>query len=281
MAVRFVAYIDESGDTGLDFVKPANPAGSSEWLVISCFLVRFENDHKIVGWVKEIQSRFRNVQSPYLHYTDLIPAKKKIACSVLAEKPCRMFVTMSNKKNIEGYRNRNIQDGNKQWLYWWLTRLLLERVTHFCESQTPLERRGVDKLRVVFSRRGGMRYVDLSSYLATLRRQSSAGRLHIDHRDLCWSVIDDDEIFALGHKERAGLQFADIVAGSFYQAVERGRPADCDPTYAEILKPRIAFDKHPNYLGYGIKTMPALSEMRLLPQQRSIFESYGYSKDGW
>ena len=49
MTVRFVAYVDESGDTGIEKIKPFDPKGASEWLVLSCFLVKVENDTKLVG----------------------------------------------------------------------------------------------------------------------------------------------------------------------------------------------------------------------------------------
>ncbi|MEI9994471.1 MAG: hypothetical protein WDM91_07750 [Rhizomicrobium sp.] len=107
MAIRFVAYIDESGDTGLENVKPSNSAaGATEWLILSCFVVKIENDHKCLGWVREIKSKFTNVNSEFLHYKDLIPAKKKIACETINEKACRFFVVVSNKKNIEGWKNQ-------------------------------------------------------------------------------------------------------------------------------------------------------------------------------
>jgi hypothetical protein len=282
MVVKYVAYIDESGDPGLESLKPENPNGSSEWLVVSCFLTRIENDHKTVGWVKEIQSKFRNVQSPHLHYTDLLQGKKEIACRSLIDKPCRMFVAMSNKRNLVGYKNRNLQgSGNKDWLYWWLMRLLLERVTDYCDQQTIPPQRGEEKLRIIFSRRGGMKYIQFANYMEKLRRQSKVGMLYINQGDLNWSVVDDDEIFAYGHKERAGLQLADIVAGAFFQAVERNRPADCDPTCAIILKPRLALSKTNQTLGYSVKTMPDLERMGLTIEQRKLFETYGYSKDGW
>lgn len=281
MAVKFIAYIDESGDPGLVSLKPDDPNGSSEWLVVSCFLVREENDHKCVGWVKEILSQFKNVQTPYLHFNELLPVKKKIACQALSQKPCRLFVVMSNKKNMVGHKNPNIKEGNKNWLYWWLMRLLLEKVTDYCEQSTPPEKRGQDHLRIVFSRRGGMMYIDFAKYVERLRRQSSVGMLYIDTGDLCWSVVNDDEIFAYGHKERAGLQLADIVAGAYFNAVERARPADCDPECALILKPRMARNKFGNMLGYSVKTMPDLHKMNLDVSQRGLFESYGYNKEGW
>lgn len=77
MVVKFIAYIDESGDTGLENVKPNNrPTGATEWLVISCFIVKAENDYKCPGWVREIKSKFTNVRSEFLHYKELLPAKK-------------------------------------------------------------------------------------------------------------------------------------------------------------------------------------------------------------
>jgi hypothetical protein len=282
MSVSYVAYIDESGDPGLRSVKPINPKGASEWLVLSCFLVREENDRKMVGWIKEIQSQFYNVQNPYLHYSTLSDDQKAIACKVLAQKPCRLFVVMSNKKNIETYRNRNIKDGNKNWLYWWIMRILLERVTDFCEQRTPPEMRGKNKLRIVFSRRGGMQYQDFKNYLDKIARQSRAGRLVVDEGDLRWSMIDTEEIFAYDHKARAGLQLADIGAGAFFQAVENNRPANCDPKYAQLLMPRMAKNTGAeNVLGYGIKTMPCLHKMQLAGSQKEIFEMYGYNKEGW
>jgi len=94
-------------------------------------------------------------------------------------------------------------------------------------------------------------------------------------------MIDFEEIFVLDHTTRAGLQLADIGAGAFFQALEHDRPAKCTPEYAMALKPRMARDKRNNILGYGIKTMPELHAMGLRAEQRTIFEHYGYSREGW
>lgn len=286
MVVKFVAYIDESGDTGLEDVKHATRAkGASEWLVLSCFLIRESDDHKCVGWIKETLSKFKNNQSKTLHFADLIPIKKKIACEDAARRNGRYFIVASNKKNIEGYANSRAAaksgDTGTAWLYWWLSRLLLERVTAYCEDRVPPEHRGKWKLRIIFSRRGGLLYKDFEKYMTKLRWQSILGTQHIDHGDLCWSVIDSDEIFVLDHSNRAGLQLADIGAGAFYCALEQNRPANCDPQYAQILKPRMAFDKKEEVLGFGIKTMPELNRMRLQKEQREVFEFYGYSPRDW
>lgn len=203
-------------------------------------------------------------------------------CNALAKKDAKCFVVMSNKKNIEKYKNNKLDDGNKAWIYWWLARLLLERVSEYCEERTPPERRGKgqdkDKLRIIFSRRGGLTYKDFSDYLWKLYWQSGAGALWLNYKDIKWSVIDWDEIRVLDHKDRAGLQLADVNAGAFYEAVElnRGGIATCDPSYAKALKPLVAIRSTGALVGFGIKPMPLVSAMGLSPEQMEVFKFYGW-----
>lgn len=285
MPVTYVAYIDESGDTGLEVVKkPDNPRGATEWLVLAAFVVKIDHDRNMVAWVNDVQAEFTSKRAD-LHFNKLLDFKKTLVCAALAKKPCKGFVVMSNKKNIERYRNPNLDDGNKAWIYWFLARLLLERVTEYCESETPKERRGIDKLRIIFSRRGGLRYVDFERYLAKLYLQSKLNSLVLNYKDLKWSVIDEEEVRVLDHAERAGLQLADVIAGAFYQAVElnRGGQVEVDPSYAKLLKPLIHHKGMFNswYLGVGLKTMPALHEMDLVEPQKAIFSHYGAAAKDW
>jgi hypothetical protein len=170
------------------------------------------------------------------------------------------------------------------WIYWFLTRLLLERVTEYCENQTPVDRRDTDKLRIIFSRRGGLTYSDFEEYLTKLYWQSRLKSLVLNYKDIKWSVIDWEEVRVLDHKERAGLQLADVVAGAFYQAVEQNRgggEAECDPSHAKLLKPIIAARPNGWTIGYGLKTMPIPIAMNLAIRQRALFEFYGFPKNGW
>jgi hypothetical protein len=281
MPVTYVVYIDESGDTGLHNVKPNNPTGATEWLVLSAFLVKIADDSKMVSWVRDAQADFTSKRRA-LHYNKLLPFKKTLVCAALAKKEACCFAVLSNKPNIENYKNKNL-GSEKAWLYWWMTRLLLERVTEYCERHTPEKQRGIDKLRIVFSRRGGLTYEDFKAYLDLLHYQSINKMLRLDAGDLKWSVIDANEIFIRDHSERAGLQLADVIAGAFYEAVERNRgdAENCDPSYAKLLRPLMALDRKSRTLGYSIKTMPNLWKMDLLTEQKAIFESYGYWPGGW
>jgi hypothetical protein len=38
--IGYIAYIDEAGDDGLQQVKPSDPGAASEWLVLSCLLIK-------------------------------------------------------------------------------------------------------------------------------------------------------------------------------------------------------------------------------------------------
>ena len=228
-----------------------------------------------------MRSKFKVSHSPYIHFSDLIPAKKKITCEILAKKQCALFVVLSNKKNIRRYENAKLAGKNKDWLYWWMMRLLLERVTDFCHRHSTNEKGVQDKLRIIFSRRGGMKYIDFSNYLDKLYRQSRTDRLYIKQGDLCWSVIDFEEIFAKDHKSLAGLQLADVVAGAFYDAVERKSKRGCVADYAIALRDRVAEDPNGEKFGYGIFTRPDVWQMGLADEQKAIFEAYGYPPDKW
>jgi hypothetical protein len=281
MTVAFVAYIDESGDTGLDLVKkPDDPKGATEWLVLSAFLVRAVNDPKMVTWTQDVQSEFTSTR-PDLHFNKLLPFKKTLVASALANKQAKGFVVMSNKKNIEQYKNPRLDANNKAWIYWFLTRLLLERVTAFCAQLVPEERKGQDKLRIIFSRRGDLTYKHFTDYL--LKMYYDQGDQVLGYKELDWSVIDFDEIYAHDHGDRAGLQLADVIAGAFFQAVEinRGAQAECDPSYAKLLKPLMHHNGNRWHLGFGVKPMPTLPEMNLTEPQKRLFNAYGANAKSW
>lgn len=133
---RYVAFIDESGDTGLDLVKPMDPNGASEWLIIGAVVVRAEHEAEMSTWLTDITSQLKGHQRPGIHFADLRkPAKKRLVCSKIADLPMRIFAMTSNKKNMKGYANPfagSIPSDN--WFYCWMTRILLERVTHFVKT---------------------------------------------------------------------------------------------------------------------------------------------------
>jgi hypothetical protein len=101
----YVAYIDEAGDPGLERVKPLDNPGSSEWLILSAVVIGAPNETNVAPWRNGIL-RATNSQRRDLHFTNLRPWNKRIACREIATLPVRCFVVCSNKKNMRGYPQR-------------------------------------------------------------------------------------------------------------------------------------------------------------------------------
>src|SRR5262249_51677827 len=157
--VSYVAYIDESGDDGLTQVKPIDPNGASEWFILSAVVVRADV-HREAIWVQKILSDLRLHQRKMLHFQPLDELRQLRVCRDLAKLPIRCFTFMSNKQNMRRYRNvraeRVSYSAGRTWFYWWSTRILLERVTDYCERRSLHEYGEPRLVRIEFSRRGGL-----------------------------------------------------------------------------------------------------------------------------
>ena len=274
-SVGYIAYIDESGDDGIRRVKPIDPSGATEWFVLSAVVVRVDRELEVLQWVRDTITALEQHQRKDLHFRDLSSEKKKFVCSAIAEKPLRCFAVLSNKKNMRQYRNQRAEKvPARNWFYCWMTRLLLERVTQYCGRRSLSEHGSARSVRLEFSQRGGMSYSQFRAYMTWLRLQSGSGSLFLPQGDLDWSVVDVNQVFAYGHRRRAGLQLADTVASAFYQAVDINKPGICDPQFAELLAPRMCLGLSGEVYGFGVKLMPHMHQARLLPKQRHIFDYY-------
>ncbi len=254
MAHSFIAYIDESGDDGLNnFRQPGAHGGQSSWLIISAAVFRFTFDLQAVAWRNEILAKMPEKKVKTLHFSQLNHSQKIVTTQCLAQKPLRSISVLSNKRTIgEGvYENRN-------QLYFYLTRYLIERISWLCRDYRGLVKEGDGRVKIIFSRRGSMSYEDFRAYLIRLRLDESV-RIH-------WPVIDIDGIEAEDHSRRAGLQLADAFASAFACGVEHNRHGNCECRYAEILKPTV-YCRGPNYLSYGVKIVPQLNDMELSAEQ--------------
>lgn len=183
---------------------------------------------------------------------------------------------------MRGYRNTRAEKANaRNWFYNWMARLLLERVTKYCSDDAkkryPDER--YRKLRIEFSTRGGMFYPHTKDYLAKLQMRSNSGKLHLPRGDLSWDVVDLQRVHHFDAVERAGLQFADVVAAAFYQGLGQGTGKPGDTSYARILQPRVA-EGPDGVFDFGLKLLPDHWDRTLGDHQRELFEIFGAPKQG-
>ena len=273
--VSYVAYIDESGDDGVASVRPVDPNGATEWFVLSALVVRAEAQRETV-WVRDILKQIRLEQRRTLHFQPLDDWRRTLVCASIAKLPVRCFAVVSNKANMHGYQNKKAEAASatagRTWFYWWMTRLLLERVTDFCERRSYRDYAEPRIVRLEFSRRKGLRYGHLQAYLCWLRMQSKADALFLRRGDIKWSVVDPiNQIAAIDNSERAGLQLSDSIASAFYQSVSGPSP---DISSAVALEPRMARGQNGQIFEYGLKLMPDNFLRRATAEQRRIFDYY-------
>jgi uncharacterized protein DUF3800 len=278
---HYIAFIDEAGDPGITRVRPIDANGASEWLVIGCVLIQACREAKPVLWVRDMLDSVGMRQRKSLHFRELDEWRKPLVCQNLATRPVRLFALTSNKKNMRGHTNPRAEaKGNpltpRQYFYNFCLRLMLERVTDFCYHHSLRHHGKPRHLKIMFSERGGQNYGHLLAYQELLKVQSRGETTFLDKRTIKWQVVDRRLMEALPHVQHAGLQLADIVASSFYQATDILHPTVWDPRNAQLLKPRIAKECG-FYIDYGVTFQPSTPHLaRLLPKQKEIFEFYGY-----
>lgn len=278
--VGYVAYIDEAGDDGLNNpLRPGDSRGASEWMVMSAIVVRESNDASMVSWLRQIVDKLHQPQITHLHFRKLREDKKAVVCQEIAGLPVRCFIVMSHKTNMRGYRNLAAEKATVNptaWFFCWLSRLLLERVTGYCGERTLAHYGEHRAVRIEFSERGGVKVDDVKRYYRYLSDQTRLGLLHLDRFNLNWSVVDIDQISSHPNRMRAGLQLADAVSSSFFQAVERTQSGVVRPEPAKLLRPRVCQRRGSRGVryGYGLKVMPTWIPPRLPPDQRHILDFY-------
>lgn len=251
----FVAYIDESGDDGLSkFRGGSQGGGASNFLAICACLLRMSNDLEAVQWRDEIRTGSgRSAKGKSIHFADFNHSQKRFACQILAQKPIRFTAAISHKPSIPSGHFKT-----KNSLYFYLTRYVIERISWFCRDMRPSVQEGDGRVKIVFSRRGGMSYEAFRSYLVLLKSDVE-NTVH-------WPVIDIDAIDAQDHSRRAGLQLADCGARAIAEGFEPDRYGNIESQYLELLLPRI-YQRNGNFLSYGVKFLPNPTDIPFSPAQ--------------
>jgi hypothetical protein len=222
-------YIDEAGDPGVkDGLKYA--ATRHEWLCLSAVVVRTSRDREMIDWIKEMRQAARSTQAGALHYHRIGKARRRAVCSVFAEKPAKAFILCSHKSNMREYVNERIGSMlTGGTFYNWCLRLLLERVTAWCETWQRRELGNIEPAQVVFARRGH-NYDHFFSYIDLLKMQRDSGTLFLKGPGLASELLIRDHWSVRPADQHAALQLADTAASAFYQAANTASPShDLEP----------------------------------------------------
>lgn len=260
----FIAYIDECGDDGLgNYRVPGVSGGASRWLTLSATVCRMSRERDAITWRDEIRSRLdsKSLGKP-LHFVGLRHEQRVMAAQLIARKPIRSICVVANKPAIPA----GIYTGKNQ-LYFYLCRYLIERISWLCSDMRPRVPEGDGRVKIVFSRRGGMSYPDFQDYLSKLKGRND---IAIQIR---WPVIDIEGVAAQDHSRNAGLQISDIIASGITAGVEPNHYGNCELRYAETLKP-IIYRRNGNFLSYGMKFYPWADQLELTAEQVALVELF-------
>lgn len=260
MAHSFIAYIDECGDDGLgNYRVPGKSGGASRWLTLSATVCRMSRDREVISWRDGIRTKLdpKSLAKP-LHFVGLRHEQRVMALQALRNKPLRSICVVANKPVIPPgiYTDKN-------QLYCYLCRYLIERVSWLCKEMRPQVPEGDGRVKIVFSRRGGMSYPDFQDYLSKLQAKDDPAI------QIKWSVIDIPGVEAHDHSRVAGLQIADIIASGITAGVEPNNYGNCELRYADIIKPNI-YARRGNYLSYGMKFYPWADKIELTDEQAAM-----------
>lgn len=260
MPASFHAFIDESGDEGFKFLP--NEKGSSRWFVLSAVIFRESNKLAPVTAIREIKELLKRDPKRPLHFRDL-KHEQRIACvNTLAKQAFRTISIVSYKPDIT---DPETYQANKNLLYRYLTRLLVERVSWICRDSKK-DDDGDGTVKLTFSDRAAMSYEDMRSYLKMLAQQQGV-QIH-------WPAIEPDEICARQHGQLAGLQVADIVASSQFFALHLNPYGFAEPRYAYILRWH-AYRHRKEWKGYGVKFLSSLDRLKeKMPHVGAAFEKW-------
>ena len=268
MTYTHIAYVDEAGDEGFGKLRNPDRGGQSQWLLLGAVIVRAHSDPLLPRWRDEILYRFSASKIKDLHFRNLKHDQKVVVCQELATKEIFYCITLSNKATLPGSKWAELfkRPGH---LYNYLTRWLLERTTTFCATDA-IDQRIRPRLKVVFSRRGGTNYQAMHDYMTLMRDDREKIR---PVRSINWNAFSPDDIVVENHSKWAGLQIADAVTSSVFNAVEPNIYGNTERRYADLIRSK-AIAVNGYTLNCGITPVPSLTQCNATGDALTFLRSF-------
>ncbi len=155
------------------------------------------------------------------------------------------------------------------------------RVTAFCAERAMAEFGELRKVKIEFSKRGGLHYSQTIAYHEYLRIQQQGDKIFLQKREPVLKMLHHELMIEYPHYMRAGLQLADVVASAFYQAADALGPGQWSTGPAIALEPIMAKEKG-HVRDFGVALFPTPDwRGELTNEQQEIFQDYGYGFVRW
>lgn len=278
--VDYVVLVDEAGDPGITRLSAFDESGGSNWFCLSCVILRGNRAEALLQDLEGVRRAIKSYQSKRIHYRNLAPYKKLHVTSFLGRAPVRIISVISHKLNMHRYRNHRAEavSLSRGWFYWWMMRLMLERVSKFISMQCRSDNISRPKCEILISKRGGMNYHELKNYLAKLWIQGKGRNLFLNKGNIDWEYFDIDWCRVVKDDDFPILQLSDIAASSFYEAVD-STSDNFDATEGACnLMSRLCRDNKALPNNFGFKLMPdTIKASQISHNHIRFFEKMGRS----
>lgn len=142
-------------------------------------------------------------------------------------------------------------------MYFYATRLLLERVSWFCRDKASEMKLPNCEARLTFEHRRRLSYASLKEYLELLRTHSEEDeflKILLHDVRIHWSAINISNLRAVQKPQFAGVQLADAVASGLRSALEL-RYQVTEHRFAKLQKP-VIYAYGTRVQSYGLKFFP-------------------------
>lgn len=278
----YIVYIDEAGDAAIDHNSRQVDGKHSEWLCLGGYLVTRAQNNFLQNVRNELATLIGGTHGQALHFRRYTRENKEKICDLLGQKPARSFVVCSYKDTMRNYTNERARQAgsatsDRDHLYNFIIRLLLERVTNYVKIDARKKAIVNPLLRVIFSYRKGHSAEHLKLYLNQLKLQAENQTTHLDTRVIRPEVLRRDLIVCEDPNKVPGLQLADILTSAVYFSIDTKKLGKFETPLALRLNKIIAKSnnsgKHANE---GITLFHPKAGQLISFEQAKLFNKFGY-----
>lgn len=247
----FAVYVDESGDEG--FVFQSKPGqGSTKWFILSAVIIRKPWGPDEVKLVDGVRADTGRPPGTLLRFRNMKHSQKRLYIDRVAGARLRTINILVHKPSI----NSPERFTNGHTLYFYVSRLLLERISWYCRDMWRPNHGGDGSADIVFDNRSSMSYEELREYIDRLEAMSRSGHdIQID-----WNVIKRDQVHA--KSSLRGLQVADAVASGIGAGLNENGYGHTEDRFARELIQTL-YHNQGKRDGYGIKIWPREAESHI------------------
>ena len=247
----FNVYIDESGDEG--FRIKQGQWVSSKWFVLGALVVRASNDLIVSRNINSIKADLLSVPADKmlrpLHFQNLSHKKRKAVINEITKTGLFRFIAVGIDKQ-EIYDNVvKAQKAEKQLLYNFATRLLLERVSWLVNDYDGI-------CNLIFEHRSNTSYEELNDYIKKTMAYTGC--------KIKSGVLQKWE--ALNKSQSKNMQVADVLVSSVFAALEEDEYGNVEESYLLRFLPFL-YRRNQNLFSYGLKLFPHSGELERMRER--------------